>query len=462
MNLTNIFSSFLIVDFHFPHLTVKQTLDFAIASRTPRVRLNKISRTEYQDYLTHLLVTVFGLRHATGTKVGNDYVRGVSGGERKRVSITEALAAQASVYCWDNATRGLDASTALEYTQAIRASTNILGNAGIIAIYQAGENIYDLFDKVTVMYTGRQVYFGPVDRAKEYFQRMGYHCPPRQTTAEFLTAVTDPFGRTPLDGVDRDSIPNTADEFEQYWKASPEYAELMRDIDEYNYNHNRVDTLDRFREDSKTSKMKYKRKNSRYMLTYSAQLKLAVRRGFQRVIGDKAFTIINVIGATAQALIIGSLFYNMGDNTSAAFSRGGVLFFSLLYNALSALAEITNSFSHRPILLKQRSYSFYHPSVEALQHLISEFPVKLLTYIAFGVIVYFLSGLNNTAGQFFFYLLIMTLTSFAITAYFQMIAAWNTTSDKAQAIAGFSVLIIAMYAGVRVFYYYSAFDCKVN
>lgn len=438
------------MDFHFPHLTVEQTLNFAVASRTPRARLNKVSRKDYRDYVTHLLVTVFGLRHTTNTKVGNDYVRGVSGGERKRVSITEALAARAAVYCWDNATRGLDASTALEYSQAIRASTNFLGNVGIVAIYQAGENIYELFDKVTVLYAGRQVYFGPTEEAKAFFERMGYHCPARQTTAEFLTAVTDPHGRTAAEGIDRASLPDTADEFEAYWKASPEYAALLKDIDTYNASHSRDDTLGHFARDSKNQKMRFQRQKSRYMLTYPAQLRLAIKRGFQRVIGDKAFTIIHVCGAIAQSLIIGSLFYNMDNSTSAAFSRGGVLFFSLLYNALSALAEITNTFSYRPILLKQRSYSFYHPSVEALQHLLSEFPVKLLTYISFGLITYFLSNLNRTAGQFFFYLLIMTITSFAITAYFQMIAAWNTTSDKAQAFAGFSVLVIAMYAGVCI------------
>lgn len=431
-------------------MTVKQTLDFAVACRTPRVRLNKISREEYRDYLTKLLTTVFGLGHTLGTKVGNDYVRGVSGGERKRVSITEALAAHASVYCWDNATRGLDASTALEYAQAIRAATNMLGNVGIVAIYQAGENIYELFDKVTVLYAGRQVYFGPTEKAKEFFQRMGYYCPPRQTTAEFLTAVTDPHGRTPMDHVDPKSIPATADQFEAYWKASPEYAALVTDIGAYNAAQNPEDTLDRFAREFKLSKMKYQRQKSRFVLTFPSSLKLAVVRGFQRVIGDKAFTITNVCGSIAQALIIGSLFYNMGDNTSAAFSRGGVLFFSLLYQALSALAEITNSFSHRPILMKHKNYSFYHPSVEALQHLVSEFPFKLLTYVSFGIIIYFLSGLSKTAGQFFFYLLIMAMTSFAVTAYFQMVAAWNTTSDKAQAIAGFSVLVIAVYAGVSL------------
>lgn len=72
----------------------------------------------------------------------------------------------------------------------------------MVAIYQAGENIYNLFDKVTVLYLGRQVYFGPAEQGKDYFVRMGWVCPSRQTTAEFLTAVTDPNGRTPRPGME--------------------------------------------------------------------------------------------------------------------------------------------------------------------------------------------------------------------------------------------------------------------
>ena len=138
---------------------------------------------------------MFGLRHTYHTKVGNDFVRGVSGGERKRVSIAEALACNGSIYCWDNATRGLDASTALEFAQAIRTSTKLLKTTAFVTIYQAGEGIYETFDRVTVLYDGHQVYYGPANKAKKYFEDMGWECPPRQSTAEFLTAITDPIGR---------------------------------------------------------------------------------------------------------------------------------------------------------------------------------------------------------------------------------------------------------------------------
>ena len=117
--------------------------------------------------------TVFGLRHTYATNVGNDYVIGVSGGECKRVSLVEAQVMGASIYSWDNATRGLDASTTLEFAQSIRTATNMMNNSAIVAIYQAGENIYELFDKATVLYNGRQIYFGPSDEAVGYFERMG-------------------------------------------------------------------------------------------------------------------------------------------------------------------------------------------------------------------------------------------------------------------------------------------------
>ena len=430
-------------------MTVEQTLKFAIACRTPNIRLNNVSREEYQNYVLEILTTVFGLRHTVKTKVGNDYVRGVSGGERKRVSISEALASRASVYCWDNATRGLDASTALEYSHAIRAATNFLGNVGYVAIYQAGENIYEVFDKVTVMYSGRQVFFGPVERAKAYFEEMGWYCPPRQSTPEFLTAVTDPNGRISRKDFNG-RLPKNADEFEQYWHNSSDFKLLLSQIEKYEAENDREATIERFQVAHNAEKMKRQRPHSRYMLTYPAQLRIAVKRGWDRVVGDITYTIVHTTGSIIQSLIIGSLFYNISNTTSGAFSRGGVLFFSILYNALTSLAEINNAFAQRPILMKQKSYSFYHMSVEALQHNISQIPIRLFTYTVFGLIVYFLANLNRTAGQFFFYLLIMSFTAFALASFFSMISSFTKQASAANAIAGIGVLILSIYTGYMI------------
>ncbi|EGW30589.1 ATP dependent transporter multidrug resistance [Spathaspora passalidarum NRRL Y-27907] len=437
------------LDCHFPHLTVDQTLTFALSCKTPNLRINGVSRSQFIEAQKIILATVFGLKHTFHTKVGNDFVRGVSGGERKRVSIAEALACSGSLYCWDNATRGLDASTALEFTQAIRTSTKLLRTTAFITIYQAGENIYEKFDKVTVLYHGKQIYFGPRDKAKRYFENMGWECPQRQTTAEFLTAVTDPIGRYPRQGYEN-KVPQTAEEFEAYWLKSPEYKQLINDIDEYNAETNEDETRKNYYESLKQEKSKGARLNSIYTVSFFEQLKLCTMRTFDRTWGDKAYTITLILAAVAQAFIIGSLYYNTPDDVSGAFSRGGVIFFAVLYMSLMGLAEISASFGARPILMKHKNYTLYHPSADALGNFIISIPLSILINTMFVIILYFLSNLARDAGKFFIAYLFIIMLHLTMGSFFQAIASLNKTISAANAFAGVMVLASLMYSSFMI------------
>ena len=116
-------------DIHIPTLTVAQTLDFALSTKAPGAgaRLPGISRREFNTSVKTMLLKMLNICHTAQTYVGDEFVRGVSGGERKRVSIAEMMATRARVLCFDNSTRGLDASTALDFIKAMRAMTDILG-----------------------------------------------------------------------------------------------------------------------------------------------------------------------------------------------------------------------------------------------------------------------------------------------------------------------------------------------
>jgi ATP-binding cassette, subfamily G (WHITE), member 2, PDR len=76
------------VDQHFPHLTVRQTLEFAATVRTPRNHVLSVDRKENVKRVTAVALAICGLTHTQNTKVGNDFVRGVSGGERKVILIS--------------------------------------------------------------------------------------------------------------------------------------------------------------------------------------------------------------------------------------------------------------------------------------------------------------------------------------------------------------------------------------
>ena len=432
------------LDVHFPYLTVKQTLDFAIACKTPAKRVNNVTRQEYINSTRELYATIFGLRHTYNTIVGNDFVRGVSGGERKRVSIAEALAANGSIYCWDNATRGLDASTALEYARAIRIMTNLLGSTAFVTIYQASENIYETFDKVTVLYSGKQIYFGRIENAKDYFERMGYLCPQRQATAEYLTALTDPNGYHIIKPGFENKVPRTADEFEQYWLNSPEYKQLREDIIKYKQETDTEATRKLYKDSIAAEKSKGASKKSYYTVSYWEQVRLCIRRGFQRIYGNKTTTITNIVAAVIQAFITGSMYYNTPSSTNGAFSRGGTLYFCLLYYSLMGLANI--SFEHRPILQKHKGYSLYHPSAEALASTIAGFPFRMIGLTLFVIIIYFLAGLHRTPSAFFIVYLFLTMCSEAITALFEFIAAGCDNISQANAISGIIMMSISMYS----------------
>jgi len=336
-------------DLHYATLSVKNTFDFALKTRTPgkASRNEGESRNDYRQEFLKVVAKLFWIEHTLGTKVGDEFVRGVSGGEKKRVSIAEAMITKASIQCWDNSTKGLDASTALEYVQSLRSLTNMANISTSVALYQAGESLYDLFDKVVLIDEGRCLYYGPTEDAAAYFENLGFSRPARWTTADFLTSVTDEHEREIMPGY-KDRIPRSAEQFEDAYRDSEVYKANVMDIEDF---EKEIEQQRKERLDSQTKATKEKN----YTLPFYKQVTACTHRQFLIMFGDQQSLVGKWGGILFQALIVGSLFYNMPRNSAGVFTRGGVLFFMLLFNALLALAELTSAFASRPIMLKHKS-----------------------------------------------------------------------------------------------------------
>ncbi|KAK7407843.1 hypothetical protein QQX98_010014 [Neonectria punicea] len=442
------------VDKHFPHLTVSQTLEFAAASRHPEGvhKISNMTRDEAIRYRAQSVMAICGLSHTNNTKVGNDFVRGVSGGERKRVSIAEMLIARSSLCAWDNSTRGLDSASALKFVQTLRLGADWTSMTSCVAIYQASQAIYDLFDKVTVLSEGRQIYFGPANAAKAFFEKQGWVCPPRQTTGDFLTAVTTPLERKARKGME-DRVPRTPDDFERYWHASPEYAQLQAEIAAYELAHpveKNGRAIAQLRETKATSQEKHARPKSPFMTSVMSQIKLTTKRAYQRMWNDRSATLTGPITNIVVALIIGSIYYGTPSDTSGLSSKGAVLFMAILLSALSAIAEITTLYSQRPIIEKHTSYAFYHPATEAVAGIIADIPLKFVTAVCFNLIIYFLAGLRREAGPFFLFFLISFISTFVMSAVFRTMGAITKTVSQAMTLAGVLVLALVIYTGYTI------------
>lgn len=424
-------------------------MEFASATRTPTHRFEGMSRSEFSKYMAQVVMAVFGLSHTYNTRVGDDFIRGVSGGERKRVSIAEMAVAAAPLGAWDNSTRGLDSATALKFVESLRLLSDLAGSSHFVAAYQASQNIYDIFDKVVVLYEGRQVFFGQAKVAKEFFERQGWVCPPRQTTGDFLTSVTNADERQAQPGMEN-RVPRTPEDFEKYWLNSPEYAQLQKEIAEYEEEYPvEADSSAaiEFQEKKRGKQAKHTRPKSPYIISVPMQIKLNTVRAYQRLWNDAAATVSTVVSNIIMALIIGSVFYNSPAVTSGFQARGATLFFAVLLNALTAMSEINSLYSQRPIVEKHNSYAFYHPFTEAMAGIAADIPVKFTLAVAFNIIIYFLSGLRREAGQFFLYFLVTFLIMFVMSAVFRTLAAVTKTISQAMGLSGVMILALVVYTG---------------
>ncbi|KAI8649075.1 putative ABC1 transport protein [Fusarium keratoplasticum] len=438
------------VDHHFPQLTVGDTLYFAAAARCPRNIPAGVSRKEYIEHLRDVTMAIFGISHTKNTRVGNDYVRGVSGGERKRVTIAEASLSYSPLQCWDNSTRGLDSANAVEFCRTLRTQADVMGCTSCVAIYQAPQDAYDLFEKVLVLYKGRQIFFGKTSRAQQYFEELGFLCPDQQTTADFLTSMTSPQERIVRPGWEN-KTPRTPEEFAQAWKDSRDRALLMEEIEDYVERHPfHGEHYDKFLESRRMDQSSAQRTKSPFTLSYLQQMTLTLWRSVVMLKTDPSLTITMLVTNFLQAIIVSSIFYNLSETTAAFQNRSVLLFFIILMNAFSSILEIISLYAKRKIIEKHARYALYHPSAEALSSMIVDLPYKLVNSVLTNITMYFMGNLRREPGAFFFFFLIIFSTTMTMSMLFRLIASVTKSIAQAMAPSAIILLGLVLYTGFTI------------
>ena len=409
-------------DVHHPTLTVGQTLSFALDTKTPGKRPNGMNKKDFKEAVIKLLLKMFNIEHTINTIVGNPFMRGVSGGERKRVSIAEMMITASTVCAWDNSTRGLDASTASDYAKSLRIMTNIYKTTTFVSLYQASETIYSQFDKVMVIDAGRMVFFGPAQEARTYFEGLGFIEKPRQTTPDYLTGCTDEFEREYKPGRSPDNAPSTPDSFADAFDKSSYAEKLDQEMSEYRQSiEGDRHIYEDFQAATREAKRKHTPKESVYSVPFHLQIWALMQRQFLIKWQDKFSLCVSWITSIVIALVIGTVWLNQPKTSAGAFTRGGVLFISLLFNAFQAFSELASTMIGRPIVNKHRAYTFHRPSALWLAQILVDLAFSSVQIFVFSVIVYFMTGLVRTPGAFFTFVLIIISGYMMMTLFFRTI-----------------------------------------
>ncbi|KAK1082589.1 ATP-binding cassette transporter snq2 [Friedmanniomyces endolithicus] len=439
-------------DIHHPTLTVGQTLGFALETKVPGKRPGGVSVAQFRDKVVDMLLRMFNIEHTKDTIVGNPFVRGISGGERKRVSIAEMMIAGAAVCSHDNSTRGLDASTAVDYAKSLRVITNIYRTTTFVSLYQASENIYKQFDKVMVIDDGREVFFGPTQEARAYMESLGFLPKPRQTTPDYLTGCTDPFEREYQDGRDASNAPNSPDDLVAAFAKSSYATRLKQEMAEY---RERLQEEQQVYEDFKTAVVQGKRHASRksvYSIPFHLQVAALIRRQFILKWQDRFSLLTSYTTSIVIAIVIGTVWLQQPQTSAGAFTRGGVLFISLLFNCFQAFAELASTMVGRPMLNKHRAYTFHRPSALWIAQIIVDLAFSSVQILLFSIIVYFMCGLVLNVGAFFTFYLVIVSGYLAITLFFRTVGCMCPDFDSAIKIAALIITLFVLTSGYLIQY----------
>lgn len=381
-------------DLLFEHLTVEETMNYAAGMRLPKEMSPDEKKKRVDSALSQL-----GLDGCRDTVVGGATVKGISGGERKRLCVGMELITHPKILFLDEPTSGLDSSTSLSLITSLGELVKIRNCTILCTIHQPQSKIFNIFNRVLVMSKGNVVAMGTREEVLEQYNRAGYPCPEFTNPADHILDVITPLG------------------VEDKEKVMHNVEILQKELQTNEIN------LDGVAEESD-----FKTQGS----TWLGQFRILTARTAKSILRSKFNLVIQLCQSIVMAILIGTVFYQIGTSQTSTVRRQPVLFFCIINQGIFAALMIINSFpSERAITLRERAAGSYYVSAYFLAKSAVEIIPLIIFPSIFAVIVYFLVGFQHVASKFFLFLFFIILTNFASTSMALAISAICRTTTLA-------------------------------
>ncbi|RLN91156.1 hypothetical protein BBJ28_00007585 [Nothophytophthora sp. Chile5] len=459
-------------DMHLAALTVKETLDFAFECCAINADANALvngngHKSPAQDGPLALPaaylggerdpVTVtreLGLLRCQGTIVGDTHIRGVSGGEKKRVTTGEMAFGPHAVSLMDEITTGLDSSAALDVVSAQRRLARQQRQTVVISLQQPAPEVLALFDNILLLADGEVLYHGPRAQIQAYFEALGFVRPPSRDLADFLCDLASPQqsryerSHAPMPG--RRRHPRSANEFADLWVMSPMYMTMEEELD-------RLDN-----DDLACSRMQRKAGEAgalsddqelllsvpKFRQSFTRNTWTVMKRQTRLLIRNKSFFLGRTVLAALVGLLFGSVYYGM-DLTDAQVTIG-IVFSATLFLGLGQSATLGPFVQAREVFYKQRGANFYRTSSYVLASCASQLPLAATESLLFGTLIYWLTGLVPTFEHYLVFQLFLLLTVLVFVGWYFFLAAACPNMHVAQPASTVSLLFLILFGGFAV------------
>ncbi|KAB5553301.1 hypothetical protein DKX38_010612 [Salix brachista] len=449
-------------DLHIGEMTVRETLSFSARCQGvgPRCEmLAELSRREKEANIkpdpdidiymkaaalegqetsvtTYYILKITGLDICADTMVGNQMIRGISGGQKKRVTTGEMLVGPARALFMDEISTGLDSSTTFQMLNSLRQTTHILNGTTLISLLQPAPETYDLFDDVILLSDGLIVYQGPRKNVLEFFESLGFKCPKRKGVADFLQELT------------------SRKDQEQYWArrdqpysfvSAKEFSEAFQS---FHIGRKLGDELAVPFDKSKSHPSALS--TEKYGVSKKELLKACISREFLLMKRNSFFYIFKFTQLILLASITMTIFLRteMHRNTTTdGVIYLGALFFAIIIILFNGFSELAMTIVKLPVFYKQRDLLFYPPWAYAIPTWILKIPITFIEIAIWTIVTYYGIGFDPNIGSFFKQYLILVLASQMSSGLFRMMGALGRNLIVASTFGSFAVLAVLVLGG---------------
>lgn len=414
-------------DLFFSQLTVRETLSLAA-----ELQLQDVSSIEERDEYVNNLLFKLGLVSCADSRIGDAKVRGISGGEKKRLSLACELIASPSVVFADEPTTGLDAFQAERVMETLRQLAQD-GHTVICSIHQPRGSVYAKFDDIALLAEGSLVYAGPAhDEVLAYFSKFGYICPDHVNPAEFLAdLISIDYSSSESVYASQKRIDGLVESFSEQISEVLYATPLVRDSSKTRVN---------------LTKKSISRKGG-----WWRQFWLLLKRAWMQASRDGPTNKVRARMSMASALIFGSVFWRMGRSQTSIQDRMGLLQVAAINTAMAALTKTVGVFpKERAIVDRERAKGSYALGPYLLSKLIAEIPVGAAFPLLFGSILYPMARLHPTISRFGKFCGIVTVESFAASAMGLTVGAMVPTTEAALALGPSLMTVFIVFGGYYV------------
>uniref|UniRef100_A0ACD6A143 Uncharacterized protein n=1 Tax=Avena sativa TaxID=4498 RepID=A0ACD6A143_AVESA len=387
------------------------------------------------DIMTNYIMQVLGLQICSNTLVGNDMARGISGGQRKRVTIGEMLIGPARALFMDEISTGLDSSTTYEIVNFLRQFVHILGVTVVISLLQPSAETFELFDDVFLLSEGHVVYQGPKENVGEFFGSLGFKCPHRKATADFLlevTSIKDQQHYWLNDGATYRYF--TVEQFSQAFLEFHE-GQLIAKFLELSFDKN----------ESSLAALT----TSKYAVSKRELVKAVSTREILLMRRNSSLYLINIAIITMTAFVASTIFWNSHMHHDSLTDGGiylGVLYFAVSETMFRNLCDLRGTIMNLPLFFKQRDV-FYPAWAYTLPTCILKIPVTLVEVTIWVAMTYYAVGFDPNIWRLFKHYFVLLAVSQMSSSLFRLIAGFTRNMFAANTFGIFTMILLLLLSG---------------